>query len=236
MTKRKSSPFEIHVVTIFPEFFKGPLNESLIKKAREKELISIEIHNLRDYTHDRHKSVDDRPFGGGPGMVLKPGPIFDCVEAIQKKAKAWVVILDPKGERLTQKTAAKLAEKKRVVLIAGHYEGVDHRVQEALVDQSISVGDFITMGGEAPALCVIESVTRLLPGVIGNQESLKEESFEADELEYPQYTRPQEYRGMKVPDVLISGNHKEVEKWRREVARRLTHERRPDLNVRRRKI
>lgn len=234
--KKKPSAFGIHVVTIFPDFFKGPMNESLIKKACEKELIGITIHNLRDYTRDRHKTVDDRPYGGGPGMVLKPEPIFECVEAIKEQSEAWVVLMDPKGEPLTQKLAAKLAQKKQIVLIAGHYEGVDHRIQEALVDQSVSVGDFITMGGEAPALCVIESVVRLLPGVIGNQESLKEESFETGELEYPQYTRPREYRGMKVPEVLVSGNHKEVEKWRREVARRMTNERRPDLNLRRRKL
>ncbi len=222
---------EIDVATIFPQFFKGPLQESLIKKAQEKKLVSVRVHNLRDYTHDRHKTVDDKPFGGGPGMVMKPEPIFECVEAIRKKsasAKAWVVLLDPAGEPLTQLRAKRLAQRKHLVLICGHYEGVDQRVKDHLVDQEISVGDFITMGGEAPALCLIESVTRLIPGVIGNQESLIEETFEAG-LEYPQYTRPRDYRGWQVPEVLVSGHHQEVKKWRHKIARETTKRKRPDL-------
>lgn len=211
---------EIDIVTIFPPYFKGPLSESLLKKAQEKGTVKMQVHNLRDYTHDRHKTVDDKPFGGGPGMILKPEPIFDCIEDIQRTGpKGWVVLMDPKGEKLTQKLAKKLALKKRLVLICGYYEGVDHRVSEGLVDQAISVGDFITMGGGAPALCVIESVARLIPGVIGNEESLKQETFE-EGLEYPQYTRPRDFRGMKVPDVLVSGNHKQVAKWRDEAARK----------------
>ncbi|MBI3307057.1 MAG: tRNA (guanosine(37)-N1)-methyltransferase TrmD [Candidatus Omnitrophica bacterium] len=213
----------IELVTLFPEFFTSPLNESLIKKAQEAGKVSIQIHNLRDYTHDRHKTADDRPFGGGAGMVMKPEPIFECVESLPK---GWVVVLDPAGERLTQKLAEKLSRKKRLILIAGHYEGIDHRVHEQLADQEISIGDFITMGGEAPALCLIEAVIRFVPGVLGNQDSLKHESFHSDLLEYPQYTRPREYREWKVPDILISGHHKEVEKWRRETARKRTVKRR----------
>lgn len=217
---------EIDLITIFPKFFKGPLEESLIQKAQDKGLVKFRVNNLRDYTHDRHKTVDDKPFGGGPGMVMKPEPIFECVEKVRKKG--WVVMLDPQGEPLTQKLAKRLASKKHLILICGHYEGVDQRVKDQLVDQEISIGDFVTMGGEAPALCLIESVIRLIPGVIGNQESLTEESFE-EGLEYPHYTRPRDFRGWKVPEVLVSGNHKEVKKWRAQMGRKLTEERRPDL-------
>jgi tRNA (guanine37-N1)-methyltransferase len=233
MVTKKPSPFRIDIVTIFPKFFDGPLQESLLKKAQEKKILDIRVCNLRDYTQDRHKTVDDRPYGGGPGMVMKPEPIFEAIEDIEKSDKRpFVILLDPKGKPLTQKLALELSQKKHIALIAGHYEGVDHRVQEGLVDLSVCVGDFITMGGEAPALCLIEAVTRLIPGVIGNEASLINESFETDELEYPQYTRPREYRGMKVPDVLVSGNHKEVEKWRKDYASQLTREKRPDLKSR----
>ncbi len=222
--------FEIDILTIFPAFFKGPLGESLIKKAGEKKLVQIRVHDLRDYTHDKHKTADDKPFGGGPGMVMKPEPIFECVEKIcaAKKEKPWVILLDARGERLTQKSAGLLAEKKHIVLICGHYEGIDHRVHEHLADQILSVGDFVTMGGEAPSLCVVESVIRLIPGVIGNQDSLKEESF-LDGLEYPQYTRPQDYRGWKVPDILVSGHHEQVKKWRHKMSQEMTRKKRPDL-------
>lgn len=232
-----ASPFEIDLVTIFPSFFKGPLEESLIKKAREKKRIEIRVHDLRKYTHDKHRTVDDKPFGGGPGMVMKPEPIFECVEKLQADGpKSWVVMLDAGGHKLTQKKAYQLAEKKRLILLCGHYEGIDHRVHEYLADELISIGDFVTMGGEAPALCLIEAVTRLIPGVIGNEESLKEESFEGraneaslTQLEYPQYTRPREFRGWKVPEVLVSGNHQEVKKWRARLSKELTKKRRPDL-------
>lgn len=223
-------PLEIDIITIFPKFFKGPLEESLIQKAQQKKLVKLRVHNLRDYTQDRHKTVDDKPFGGGPGMVMKPEPIFECVEKIRNEAgKAWVVMLDPQGDQLTQPVAKKLAKKNHLVLICGHYEGIDQRVKDHLVDQEISAGDFITMGGEAPALCLIEAVMRLVPGVIGNQESLAEESFE-EGLEYPHYTRPREYRGWKVPEVLVSGNHQEVKKWRRKMAQENTRTKRPDLH------
>jgi len=217
----------IDVVTLFPEFFKSPLGESLLKKAQDRGLVKVRVHDLRDWTHDRHKTADDKPFGGGAGMVMKPEPIFECVEAVAPKG--FVVLLDPQGEPMSQKLARKLAKKKHLVLIAGHYEGVDQRVKDHLVDQQISVGDFITMGGEAPALCVIEAVARLVPGVIGNEESLARESFECGMLEHPQYTRPREYRGWKVPNVLVSGYHKEVEAWRKKEAEKVTKERRPDL-------
>jgi len=218
---------EIDLVTLFPDYFTGPLKQSILKRAQQKRRVDIRIHNLRDYTHDRHKTADDKPFGGGAGMLLKPEPIFECVEDIGKGG--WVILLDPRGERLTQKLAEKLRRKKRLIVIAGHYEGVDHRVHEHLVDQEISVGDFITTGGEAPALCLVEAVIRLIPGVLGNRESLKDESFHQEMLEYPQYTRPRKFREWEVPEVLVSGHHREVEKWRQEAARRMTVAQRPDL-------
>jgi tRNA (guanine37-N1)-methyltransferase len=217
----------IDVVTLFPGFFKGPLSESLLKKAQEKGLLDVRVRNLRDWTHDRHKTADDKPFGGGAGMVMKPEPIFECVEEVGKKA--WVVLLDPQGEPMSQPLAQKLAKKKHLVLIAGHYEGVDQRVKDHLVDQEISIGDFITMGGEAPAVCLIEAVVRLIPGVLGNAESIKHESFQTGMLECPHYTRPREYRGWKVPDVLMSGDHKEVHAWREKAAEQATKKKRPDL-------
>jgi tRNA (guanine37-N1)-methyltransferase len=217
----------IDIVTLFPDFFKSPLEESLLEKAQAKGLVKIRAHDLRDWTHDRHKTADDKPFGGGAGMVMKPEPIFECVEAIGKEA--WVVLLDPQGEPMSQTLAAKLAKKKHLVLIAGHYEGVDQRVKDHLIDQEISVGDFITMGGEAPALCLIEAVTRLLPGVLGNEESIKHESFQTGMLEHPHYTRPREYRGWEVPEVLMSGDHKKQDVWRKKTAEQVTRKKRPDL-------
>lgn len=222
--------FEVDLVTIFPDFFKGPLQESLIKRAVNNEFVKIRVHNLRDYTHDKHKSVDDKPFGGGPGMVMIPGPIFECVEKIQaaEGPRKWVVLLDAGGEPLTPVLARSLAARERLVLICGHYEGIDRRVHEHLADQVVSVGNFITMGGEAPALCLMEAAMRFVPGVLGNAESLTEESFE-DGLEYPQYTRPRDFRGFQVPEVLVSGDHQEVKKWRQKSARDITRRKRPDL-------
>ena len=217
----------IDIVTLFPGFFQGPLQESILKRAQQKALVKIALHNLRDYTHDRHKTVDAKPFGGGAGMLIKPEPVFECVEAIRRKG--WVVLLDPHGEPLKQPLVRKLARKKHLILIAGHYEGVDHRVRERLVDQEISVGDFITMGGEAPALCLIEALIRLVPGVLGNADSIADESFQSGQLEYPQFTRPRSFRGWKVPEVLVSGHHQEVGKWRAVMSASLTRERRPDL-------
>lgn len=218
---------EIHLVTLFPEFFRSPLRESLIEKAEKKGLVTFKLHDLRKFTHDRHRTADDKPFGGGAGMVMKPEPVFECVEAIREPC--WKILLGPHGKPFEQCDAERLAGKNRLVLIAGHYEGIDYRVRENLVDEEISIGDFITMGGEAPALCVIEAVIRLVPGVLGNSDSVVHESFQTGLLEYPQYTRPRKFRSWEVPDVLISGNHQEVEKWRRETARNLTRKYRPDL-------
>jgi tRNA (guanine37-N1)-methyltransferase len=203
-----------------------------VKRAQQAGKVAIRVHDLRDYTRDRHKTVDDKPFGGGPGMVMKPEPIFECVEDVfEKHGKGWIIVLDPQGERLTQALAEKLARKKHLVLVCGHYEGIDYRVHEHLADQAVSIGDFVTMGGEAPALCMIEAVTRLVPGVLGNEKSLEEESFNLGMLEYPHYTRPRDFRGHQVPDVLVSGNHKEVEKWRHRAAREHTRRKRPDLKT-----
>ena len=224
----------IDLVTIFPEFFEGPLSNSLLKRAQSKRRVQFHIHNPRQFTTDRHRTVDEKPFGGGAGMVLKPEPVFRCVESIGKKG--FVILLSPRGKPLTQTLARRLARKKHLVLICGHYEGVDERISEHLVDEEISVGDFITMGGEAPALCLIESVVRLIPGVLGNPESLKEESFSLStngspgaRLEFPQYTRPRVFQGWAVPEVLLSGDHRAIAAWRKREALRLTRLQRPDL-------
>jgi len=217
----------VDVVTLFPGFFQGPLEESILKRAREKGQIEIRIHNLRKYTHDVHRTVDDKPFGGGAGMIIKPEPVYECLEDI--RGQGWVVMLTPHGRTFDQAKALEFSRRDHIVLLAGHYEGFDYRIHEHLVDEEVSIGNFITMGGEAPALCVIEAIVRLVPGVLGNSESLKHESFDAEELEYPQYTRPRNFRSWEVPEVLVSGNHKEVEAWRRRTAKKITQEKRADL-------
>ncbi len=223
----------IDVVTLFPEFFEWPFSNSLLKRAQEKGRAEFHLHNPRDFTSDRHRTVDEKPFGGGAGMVLKPEPVFRSVESIP--GKSYVILLSPRGIPLMQAAAGRLARKKHLILICGHYEGVDERVSARLVDEEISLGDFVTMGGEAPALCLIESVVRLLPGALGNPDSLKEESFGGTEnglekrLEFPQYTRPQVFRGLEVPGVLVSGNHREIQAWREKESIRATRQRRPDL-------
>ena len=232
-------PFSVDIVSVFPEFFSGSLSCSLLKRAGSTGKVAFRFHNPRDFTKDAHRTVDEKPFGGGAGMVMKSEPLFACVEAIQKqkkKSKGYVILLTPRGRPLTQALAHRLAKKKHLILICGHYEGVDERVSQYLVDDEISLGDFITMGGEAPALCLIESVVRLIPGVLGNPESLKEESFSHSRngtsfprLEFPHYTRPRIFRGWRVPEVLLSGNHKAIEKWRKEESLRLTRKKRPDL-------
>lgn len=219
--------FEIDIVTLFPDFFESPLKQSLLKRAQKDGLIKIRVHNLRDWAKDKHQTVDDSPFGGGPGMVFKVEPMHACLSEIG--AGSWKILMDAHGEPLSPKLAKELSGKKKITLIAGHYEGMDYRIKEHLVDQMISVGDFITMGGEAPALCLIEALTRFVPGVLGNEESLEAESFGDGLLEYPQYTRPREYNGWEVPEILFSGNHAEIEKWRNAVALKLTREHRPDL-------
>ncbi len=209
--------------------FEPILNESIIKRAQEKKKVTIRVHDLRKYTKDRHKKVDDRPFGGGPGMVMTPQPFFDAVKKIKGKRRAKVILMSPSGKRLTQKLARDLAKQKNLILLCGHYEGVDERVREKLVDESISIGDYVLTGGEIPAMVLLDCLTRLIPGVLGKEASLEDESFEDDLLEYPHYTRPANFRGAKVPDVLLSGNHLAIKKWRQEQARRVTRRNRPDL-------
>ncbi|HEU5396870.1 MAG TPA: tRNA (guanosine(37)-N1)-methyltransferase TrmD [Verrucomicrobiae bacterium] len=219
---------KIDVLTLFPAMFAGPLDESIIKRARKKGLLDLQVHDLRQWTHDRHKTVDDRPFGGGPGMLMKPEPLFEAVESLRRE-KTRVVLLSPGGRKFSQAIARELSQEKDLLFVTGHYEGFDERVREALADDELSIGDYILTNGALPAMVVIDAVARLLPGVLGDDESSRDESFSAGLLEYPQYTRPAEFRGMKVPDVLVSGNHAEIEKWRRDQAKARTQERRPDL-------
>ena len=217
------------IITIFPNVFASILNESIVKRAQERRKVAIHVHDLRDYTLDKHRKVDDRPFGGGPGMVLMPQPIFDAVRKIKGRRKATVILTCAGGKRLTQDIARRLSKKKNVVIICGHYEGVDERVRTALVDESISIGDYVLTGGELPTMVLVDCITRLVPGVLGKEESLVNESFEKSLLEYPQYTRPANFRGMKVPPVLLSGHHQTIEKWRHQQALARTRRERPDL-------
>jgi len=219
---------KIDVLTLFPAMFAGPLDESIIARARRAGLLQLSIHNLRDYTHDRHKTVDDRPFGGGPGMLLKPEPIFEAVEKLTGETTR-VILLSPAGRTFNQAIARQLAQCDELLLITGHYEGFDERVRQELADDELSIGDYVLTNGALPAMVVIDAVTRLLPGALGDDESAHEESFSHGLLEYPQYTRPADFCGMKVPEVLLSGNHAEIAKWRAEQSRSRTQERRPDL-------
>src|SRR6516164_9635921 len=219
---------KIDVLTLFPAMFAGPLDESIIKRARENGLLDLRIHNLRDYAHDRHRTVDDRPFGGGPGMLLKPEPIFEAVESLASD-QARVVLLSPSGRTFDQATAQELAKVEHLVLVSGHYEGFDERVRSELADDELSIGDYVLTNGALPVMVVVDAVTRLLPGALGDEQSAHEESFSHGLLEYPQYTRPAEFDGLKVPDVLLSGNHAEIAKWRAEQSRLRTETRRPDL-------
>jgi tRNA (guanine37-N1)-methyltransferase len=250
---------KFEILTIFPDFFRGPLDYGIVRKAREAGLMEVGIHDLRAFTHDRHRTVDDRPFGGGEGMVLKPEPIFECLESLgvspreqrmRKGANETVVLLSPQGALFTQAVAQELIGRERVVLICGRYEGVDERVSQYLADREISVGDFVLSGGELGAAIVVDVTTRLLPGALGNAASAQQESFtpssghEVEEvvggpptstcasgglLDYPHYTRPAEFRGMAVPEVLVNGNHEEIRKWRRRCALQKTLRNRPDL-------
>jgi len=251
------------ILTIFPDFFRGPLDYGIIRRAREAGLVEISIHDLRNFTKDKHRTVDDRPFGGGEGMVLKPEPIFECLESLGSlssqadrvagSTKQSVILLSPQGRKLDQSLAAELAELDHIVLICGRYEGVDERVGEHLADREISVGDYVLSGGELGAAVIIDTVTRLIPGAVGNEASTKQESFTgtcsggtlardaADDgrpsstcvsgglLDYPHYTRPADYRGMAVPEVLVNGNHEEIKRWRRKRALKKTLRNRPDL-------
>lgn len=249
---------KFEIITIFPDFFRGPLDYGIVRRAREAGLIEIAIHDLRAFTHDRHRTVDDRPFGGGEGMVLKPEPIFECLEAmhvapreqrLRKDATETVILLSPQGRLFTQSVAQELMQRERVVLICGRYEGVDERVGEFLADCEISVGDFVLSGGELGAAIVVDTMTRLVPGALGNAASAQQESFTTHGvapqrgeneppsstcgsgglLDYPHYTRPAEFRGMPVPEVLLNGNHDEIRRWRRRKALEKTLANRPDL-------
>ncbi len=246
---------KIDIVTIFPDFFRGPLDYGIIRRAREAGLVAIEIHDLRAFAHDKHRSVDDRPFGGGEGMVLKPEPVFECVEALNLasrderlagQAKQSVVLLSAQGKRFDQRMAEELAALEQAVLICGRYEGVDERVGDYLADRELSIGDYVLSGGELGAAVIADAVTRLIPGAVGNEASTRQESFtdfpepEAWDrpdstcasgglLDYPHYTRPAEFRGVRVPEVLVSGNHEEIRRWRRRAALEKTLRNRPDL-------
>ena len=221
------------VLTLFPGILAGPLNESILKRGREKGLLNVAVRNIRDYTEDKHKTADDSPYGGGAGMVLKPEPIFRAFEAMQAEHPGdefLTVLLSPQGRAFDQRRAEQLAEEqRRIVLLCGHYEAVDERVVDALVDEELSIGDYVLTGGELAALVVIDAAARLLPGVLGDEESSYRDSFGDGLLDHPHYTRPAEFRGMKVPDTLLSGNHAEIEKWRRREALRATVLKRPDL-------
>ncbi|MFZ0278198.1 MAG: tRNA (guanosine(37)-N1)-methyltransferase TrmD [Candidatus Sulfotelmatobacter sp.] len=248
------------IVTIFPDFFRGPLEYGITRRAQEMGLAEIKVHDLREFTRDRHRTVDDRPFGGGEGMVLKPEPLFECLESmgiaprearLAGKVKQSVVLLSAQGQRFTQKVAAELASLDRIVLVCGRYEGVDERVADFLADRELSIGDYVLSGGEMAAAVIVEAVMRLLPGAVGNERSTQQESFTVDSkaveseakgsggadstcgsnglLDYPHYTRPAEFRGIKVPEELMSGNHEEIRRWRRQRALEKTLRNRPDL-------
>jgi tRNA (guanine37-N1)-methyltransferase len=224
----------IDILTLFPEMFQGPFNFSILKRAIDHGLVSINIHNIRDYTHDKHRTVDDYAYGGGAGMILKPEPIFEAVESIKSGIKPEigelpVILLTPQGRLFSQQIAQELSTYSHLILICGRYEGVDERVREHLVTDEISIGDYVLSGGELAAMVVVDAVVRLLPGVLGSEASLVDDSHVAGLLEYPQYTRPVEYRGWSVPEVLLSGNHAQIAKWRREQAIQRTSERRPEL-------
>ncbi len=219
---------DIDILTLFPRMFEGPLDESILKRARERELVKIRVHNLRDFTHDKHRVVDDKPYGGAPGMLMKPEPIFEAVEKL-RRAETCVVLMTPQGRPFTQRRAREFAGKPHLLVICGHYEGVDERVREALVHEEVSIGDYVLTNGALAAAVVVDAVVRLLPGVLGDDQSAADDSFENGLIEGPQYTRPPEFRGMRVPDVLVSGNHEEITKWRKQQSQKRTQERRPDL-------
>lgn len=219
----------IHVLSLFPEMFTGVFGSSILKKAQEKEAVTLSVSDIREFSNNKHKQVDDYPYGGGAGMVLKPEPMFQAVETITEGRKPRIILMCPQGERFTQKKAEELAKEEELVFLCGHYEGYDERIRQHLVTDEISIGDFVLTGGELPAMTVIDAVVRLLPGVLGQEDSHIHDSFSTGLLEHPHYTRPAEFRGMKVPDVLLSGNHANIEKWRQEQSLKRTFERRPDL-------
>jgi tRNA (guanine37-N1)-methyltransferase len=221
----------IDILTLFPEMFTGVLEYSIVKRAREAGVVAVNLVNFRDWAQDKHHTVDDSPFGGGPGMVIKPEPVFDTVAAVRatQKPVGPLVYLSPKGERFTQALARELASLPCLTLLCGRYEGLDQRVVDHLVDREISVGDYVLSGGEPAAIVLLDAVVRLLPGALGDEASTVEESFSEGLLEYPQYTRPAEYGGWKIPEVLLSGNHEAIRRWRRDMALEETRKKRPDL-------
>jgi tRNA (guanine37-N1)-methyltransferase len=220
---------QYNVITLFPEMFGDPLNASIVKRAQEKGLIKISVHNLRDHCTDKHRVTDDIPYGGGVGMVMKPEPLIKAIETLRTaRPEARTLLMTPQGKRFNQNDAERLTAYPALTLVCGRYEGVDERVR-SFVDEEVSIGDYILTGGELASMVIIDAVTRLLPGVLGDAESLKEESFNQSLLEAPQYTRPRVFRDMEVPEVLLSGNHAEIERWRQEQALKRTEERRPDL-------
>lgn len=222
----------IDVIAVLPEMFSSAFEYGVIGRARKKGLFTLQVHNLRDFTEDRHRQIDDAPYGGGPGMVLKPEPIFAAVRSLQRgwaKDREKVVLLTPQGKRLDQQLLVELSVLEHLILICGRYEGVDERVREQLVDEEISIGDYVLSGGEIPAMVIVDGVVRLLEGVVGSRESLIEESFQEGLLDYPQYTRPYDFEGIKVPDILLKGDHQRVKEWREKKARERTAQLRPDL-------
>lgn len=218
----------IDILTLFPKMFAGVFEDSIIKRAQNKGKVKIAVHNLRDWSKDKHKKVDDKPFGGGPGMVIKPQPLFDAINKLKTRS-ARVVLLTPQGKKLDQSAAKKLSGFKHLILICGHYEGIDERFRQKAVTDEISLGDFILTGGEIAAIALVDAVVRLIPGVVGDKGSLEFESFTSGLLEYPQYTRPADFKGLKVPAILLSGDHSRIDEWRRAMALKRTRNRRPDL-------
>lgn len=225
----------IRVMTLFPEMFSGPFNSSIIRRAKEKDIIDLEYINIRNYSDNKHKKADDYPYGGGPGMIMTPQPIFDCYNQIidslnlKEGESPKVIYLSPKGKIFNQELAVELSKEKHIIMLCGHYEGVDQRIIDEIVTDEISIGDYVLTGGEIPAMVLIDSITRLLPGVLSQNQCYENETFYSGLLEYPQYTRPASFRGLDVPDILISGNHKKIDEWRRQESLKLTYERRPEL-------
>ena len=220
---------KIDYLTLFPEMFDGVLNHSILKRAQDKDIINVNTINFRDYSVNKHNQVDDYPFGGGQGMVLKPEPVFNAMEDINRTDDTRVILMCPQGRPFTQDIAQELSEAKHIVFICGHYEGYDERIREHLVTDEISMGDYVLTGGELPAMTMTDAIVRLIPGVLGNEQSHQDDSFSDGLLEFPQYTRPREYNGMKVPDVLLSGNHAHIDQWRHEQKLIRTFNKRPDL-------
>ena len=211
---------KIDILTLFPDMFKGPFSESIVKRAQKKDVVEIKIHNLRDWAKDKHKSVDDKPYGGGAGMVLRVDVVDDALQDLKKK-NSKIILLSPQGQKFTQSKAKELLKLDHLILIAGHYEGFDERIRENLIDEEISIGNYVLTGGELPAMVVVDSIVRLLPGVLGDKESLVDETHsKPGQRKHPVYTRPENFKGWKVPDTLLSGNHKEIESWRKEKAKK----------------